>query len=62
MWIIQYVDTHPSMKQTDVAAHFQISPSTLAGIIKNREKIVTACSSPDARADSAFSAQAFLPK
>ena len=37
------------MKKKDIAIHFEICPSTLIGILKNREKITSACSSDNVR-------------
>jgi predicted DNA-binding protein (UPF0251 family) len=49
MEIIRYVDDHKSMKKKDIASHFEICPSTLIGILKNREKITSACATEDVR-------------
>ena len=45
--LIKYVNDHKSMKKKDIALHFEICPSTLIGILKNREKIKRACASDD---------------
>ena len=50
--IIKYVDDHKSMKKKDIALHFEICPSTLIGILKNREKIISACASDGVRIDA----------
>ena len=42
--IIKCVDDHKTMKKKDIAIHFEICPSTLIGILKNREKITSVCS------------------
>ena len=46
------MDKHPSIKLKDVVAQFDISTSTMSDIIKKREQIQSACTNPDARADS----------
>ena len=48
--IIKFMDENPSMRKKDVATRFDVKPSTLSDIIKNREKIVKAVEKPlDAR-------------
>jgi hypothetical protein len=47
--IIKYSDAHQSMKKKDIAEHFGINQGTLCGILKNREKIISACSGEDKR-------------
>ena len=37
--ILNYCDENPDVKKKDVASHFDIAPSSLSEIFKNRDKI-----------------------
>ena len=37
--ILQYVDDHPGLKRTTIAAHFSMSPQTLSDLIKKSDQI-----------------------
>ena len=50
--IIHYCDKNPTMKKKDIAAHFEIAHSTLTGLLKNRDKVLTTCSAENKRIDA----------